>query len=277
MIVKSLGDTTVLNNGVKMPWLGLGVFQVNEGQDVVDSVQWAIEAGYRSIDTAAVYQNEKGVGQGIKQSGVNRDELFVTSKVWNTDQGYEPTLLAFNQSLKSLNLDYLDLYLIHWPVKEKYLETWKALEKLYKDGYVRAIGVSNFQVHHLKDIMENTEIMPMVNQVEFHPKLSQPELRKFCKDHGIQLEAWSPLMQGQLLNHHVVSDIAEKYGKTTAQVLIRWDLEHGVVTIPKSIKKERIISNADVFDFVMEKNDIEKLDALNENKRVGPDPDHINF
>ncbi|WLR51664.1 aldo/keto reductase [Bacillus tianshenii] len=277
MEIKALQDTTTLHNGVTMPWLGLGVFKVEDGQEVVNNVKWAIEAGYRSIDTAAVYGNEEGVGVGIKQSGVNRSELFVTSKVWNDDQGYEATIQAFHESLKLMNLDYLDLYLIHWPVEKKYKETWKALEKLYNDGYVRAIGVSNFHVHHLEDLMQTAVIKPMVNQVEFHPKLSQPELRTFTKEHNIQLEAWSPLMQGELLTHPVIEEVAQKHEKSPAQVLIRWDLEHGVVTIPKSSKKERIYSNANIFDFQLDEEDMEKINQLNENKRVGPDPDNFDF
>ncbi|MBB6453778.1 diketogulonate reductase-like aldo/keto reductase [Salirhabdus euzebyi] len=277
MKAKSLQDTTTLHNGVKMPWLGLGVFKVKEGQEVIDAVKWAIEANYRSIDTAAIYQNEEGVGEGIKQAGVSREELFITSKVWNANQGYESTLKAFDESLNKLGLDYLDLYLIHWPVAGKYKDTWKALEKLYKDKKVRAIGVSNFHVHHLEDLLSEAEIKPMVNQVEFHPKLTQEELRTYCKEQNIQMEAWSPLMQGKLLIDPVVEEVASNYGKSTAQILIRWGLEHEVVTIPKSIKKERIIQNAEVFDFEISKEDMEKLDGLNENKRIGPDPDNFDF
>ncbi|MBW4838935.1 MAG: aldo/keto reductase, partial [Paenibacillaceae bacterium] len=203
-MITHLQNTTTLHNGVKMPWLGLGVFQVEEGPELVNAVKSAIAYGYRSIDTAAIYGNESGVGQGIReglrQADIPREALFVTSKVWNDDLGYEETLAAYETSLRKLGLNYLDLYLIHWPVAGKYKEAWRALETLYKAGKVKAIGVSNFQVHHLKDLMADAEIVPMVNQVEYHPRLTQQEVQTFCREHGIQMEAWSPLMQGQLLD-----------------------------------------------------------------------------
>ncbi|UQZ47352.1 glyoxal/methylglyoxal reductase [Bacillus sp. PK3-037] len=273
----SLKDTVKLHNGVEMPWFGLGVFKVENGSEATESVKAAIKNGYRSIDTAAVYKNEEGVGIGIKESGVAREELFITSKVWNEDQGYDTTLAAFEKSLERLQLDYLDLYLIHWPGKDKYKDTWRALEKLYKDGKIRAIGVSNFQVHHLEELLKDAEIKPMVNQVEFHPRLTQKELRDYCKKQGIQLEAWSPLMQGQLLDNEVLTQIAEKYNKSVAQVILRWDLQHEVVTIPKSIKEHRIIENADIFDFELSQEDMDKIDALNQDERVGPNPDELLF
>lgn len=271
-----IADCSVLNNGVKMPWLGLGVWKVKDGDEVSVSVRTAIEAGYRSIDTAAVYGNEAGVGEGIRQAGMDRDQLFITTKVWNADQGYESTLKAFNESMKRLGLDTLDLYLIHWPVKGKYVETWRALEKLYREGYVRAIGVSNFHRHHLEDLRQNSEVTPAVNQVEFHPLLTQKELLGYCQEHRIQMEAWSPLMQGNL-DHPLLVELAQKYGKTPAQIVIRWDLEKQVVTIPKSITPARIRENAEVFDFTLRAEDVEKIDALNENRRFGPDPDNFNF
>lgn len=271
-----IADKTVLANGVQMPWFGLGVWRVQEGNEVVDAVKAALRNGYRSIDTAAVYGNEEGVGQAIRESGVDRNELFVTTKVWNADQGYDSTLQAFEESRRKLGLDMIDLYLIHWPVKGKYKETWRALEKLYKDGAVRAIGVSNFHVHHLKDVMDGAEIKPMVDQVEFHPMLAQPELRAFCKENGIQLEAWSPLMQGRLDNP-VLLELAGKHGKSPAQIVLRWDLQHGVVTIPKSIQEHRIRENADIFDFELSAVDMEAIDALNRNERIGADPDNFNF
>ncbi|MCC2528142.1 glyoxal/methylglyoxal reductase [Bacillus halotolerans] len=273
----SLKDTVKLHNGVEMPWFGLGVFKVENGSEATESVKAAIKNGYRSIDTAAVYKNEEGVGIGIKESDVAREELFITSKVWNEDQGYDTTLAAFEKSLERLQLDYLDLYLIHWPGKDKYKDTWRALEKLYKDGKIRAIGVSNFQVHHLEELLKDAEIKPMVNQVEFHPRLTQKELRDYCKKQGIQLEAWSPLMQGQLLDNAVLTQIAEKYNKSVAQVILRWDLQHEVVTIPKSIKEHRIIENADIFDFELSQEDMDKIDALNQDERVGPNPDELLF
>jgi diketogulonate reductase-like aldo/keto reductase len=277
MVPTNLKDTTTLHNGVKMPWVGLGVFKVNEGEEVVQSVKAAIKNGYISIDTAAIYKNEEGVGQAIKESGIPREELFITTKLWNAEQGYETTLEAFETSLNKLGLDYLDLYLIHWPGKNKYKETWKAFEKLYKEGRVRAIGVSNFQVHHLEDLISSAEIKPMVNQVEFHPHLTQKELLSYCKKEGIQLEAWSPLKQGQLLNEPVLEDLAHKYNKSVAQVILRWDLQHGVVTIPKSIKEHRIIENADIFDFELSAEDIEKIDGLNQDSRAGSHPDTMRF
>ncbi|MDJ1474927.1 aldo/keto reductase [Bacillus sp. LS15-K4] len=279
--MKNLQSKAVLNNGVEMPWFGLGVFKVEEGPELVEAVKSAIKAGYRSIDTAAIYGNETAVGEGIRAgieaTGIAREELFITSKVWNADQGYETTIAAYEESLKKLGLDYLDLYLVHWPSEGKYKDTWRALETLYKEKRVRAIGVSNFQIHHLQDVMKDAEIKPMINQVEYHPRLTQKELQAFCKEQGIQMEAWSPLMQGQLLDNETLQAIAEKHGKTTAQVILRWDLQNGVITIPKSTKEHRIIANADVFNFELTKEDMEKIDALNQNHRVGPDPDNFDF
>ncbi|ABO65887.1 MULTISPECIES: aldo/keto reductase [Geobacillus] len=275
--MNSLQDCTVLHNGVKMPWVGLGVYKVKEGEEVKGAVRTALEVGYRHIDTAAFYENEEGVGQAIRESGIPREQVFVTTKVWNTDQGYETTLKAFNTSLKKLGFDYVDLYLVHWPVKGKYKETYKALEKLYKDGYVRAIGVSNFQIHHLQDVLADCEIKPMVNQVEYHPRLTQKELHAFCRENGIQLEAWSPLMRGEILNEPTIVEIGKKYGKTPAQVVLRWDLQNGVVTIPKSVTPARIKENATIFDFSLTDEEMRQIDALNLNKRIGADPDNFNF
>ncbi|MFT3653719.1 putative oxidoreductase YtbE [Bacillus sp. B01(2024)] len=270
-----------LHNGVEMPWFGIGVFKVEEGAELVNAVKTALAHGYRSVDTAAIYGNEEGVGEGIRQglqeAGLKREDIFVTSKVWNADLGYEETLKAFDTSLEKLGLDYLDLYLIHWPVEGKYIDAWRALETLYRDGRIKAIGVSNFQIHHLKHLMKETEIKPMINQVEYHPRLTQKELHAFCAEQDIQLEAWSPLMQGQLLDHPVLQEIAEKYGKSAAQVILRWDLQNGVITIPKSTKKHRIEENANVFDFELSADDMKRIDDLNENLRVGPDPDNFDF
>lgn len=276
-MIKSLTDTTTLHNGVKMPWFGLGVWQVANDEEVVTAVKSALDVGYRSLDTAAAYKNEEGVGKAIKESGVAREEIFLTSKLWNDDQGYESTLQAFEDSLKCLGVDYLDLYLIHWPVKGKYQDTWRAFEKLYKDGKIRAIGVSNFHKHHLEDLMTEAKVKPMVNQIEFHPLLTQKELHSYCKAENIQLEAWSPLAHGKLLDDPTLKQIGEKYGKTPAQVMIRWDLDHEVVTIPKSSNPERIKQNADVFDFQLSKEDMDQIDALNRNERTGADPDNFNF
>ncbi|NNU84116.1 aldo/keto reductase [Geobacillus sp. BMUD] len=275
--MNGLQDCATLHNGVKMPWVGLGVYKVKEGEEVRSAVRTALEVGYRHVDTAAFYENEEGVGQAIRESGIPREQVFVTTKVWNTDQGYETTLKAFDKSLKKLGFDYVDLYLVHWPVKGKYKETYRALEKLYKDGYVRAIGVSNFHIHHLQDVLADCEIKPMVNQVEYHPRLTQKELHAFCQENGIQLEAWSPLMRGEILNEPTIVDIGRKYGKTPAQVVLRWDLQHRVVTIPKSVTPARIKENADLFDFSLTDEEMKQIDALNLNKRVGPDPDNFNF
>ncbi|MGZ7441149.1 aldo/keto reductase [Paenibacillus sp. TH7-28] len=276
-----LQDTVTLNNGVEMPWFGLGVYQAKEGEEVIRAVKAAIRAGYRSIDTAALYRNEEGVGQAVREAmeenGVTRDQLFITSKVWNSDQGYESTLQAFETSLSKLNLGYIDLFLVHWPVKGKYKDTWRALEKIYAEGKVRAIGVSNFQIHHLEDLLADAKIVPAVNQVELHPYLTQKELLQYCHAKSIQMEAWSPLGQGQLLDHETLREIAAKYGKTAAQVILRWDLQVGVVTIPKSVRAERIAENADIFDFALSEGDIRAIDRLNQNKRFGADPDNFNF
>ncbi|MGD7045666.1 aldo/keto reductase [Jeotgalibacillus proteolyticus] len=273
----SIQETTTLHNGIKMPWLGFGVFKVKDGEEVVNSVKAALETGYRSIDTAAIYGNEVGVGQAIAESNVPREELFITTKVWNSNHGYEATLAAFDESMEKLGLDYLDLYLIHWPLPSqgKYVETWQALETLYKEGRVRAIGVSNFKPHHLEDIIAKCDIVPMVNQVEYHPQFNQRELHDFCKKHSIQLEAWSPLMQGGLLENPILVEIAEKHNKSTAQVIIRWDIQTGVVTIPKSVNPKRIAQNADVFDFELSQEDMDKISTLNQDQRMFADPDEF--
>ncbi|MFQ6386465.1 aldo/keto reductase [Priestia aryabhattai] len=280
-MMKNLQDTVTLHNGVKMPGFGLGVFKVEEGPELVKAIKVAIKHGYRSIDTAAIYGNEEGVGQGIreglKEAGISRENVFVTSKVWNADLGYDATIAAYETSLKKLGLDYLDLYLIHWPVEGKYKEAWRALETLYKEGKVKAIGVSNFQVHHLKDLMEDAEIKPVINQVEYHPRLTQKELQAFCEKHHIQLEAWSPLMQGALLDNEVLTEIANKHNKSVAQVILRWDVQNGIITIPKSTKEHRIVENASIFDFELTKEEMERIDELNQNHRVGPDPDNFDF
>lgn len=277
----NLQDTTTLHNGVKMPWFGLGVFKVEEGPELVNAVKTAISKGYRSIDTAAIYANEEGVGKGIqeglKEAGISREELFVTSKVWNSDLGYESTIAAYETSLQKLGLEYLDLYLIHWPVEGKYKEAWRALETLYKEGRVKAIGVSNFQIHHLEDLLKDAEIKPMVNQVERHPRLTQKELQAYCQKNDIQMEAWSPLMQGELLSNEVLQEIADKHNKSVAQVILRWDLQQDVVVIPKSTKEHRIVENANVFDFELTDAEMKIIDDLNQDHRVGPDPDNFDF
>ncbi|WP_150269508.1 aldo/keto reductase [Paenibacillus tepidiphilus] len=265
-----------LNDGATMPWLGLGVWQAKEGAEVVNAIKAAVEIGYRSIDTAAGYHNEEGVGQAVRECGVPREELFITTKLWNADQGYESALKAFEVSRKKLGLDVVDLYLIHWPVAGKYRESWKALVHLQKEGLVKSIGVSNFQPHHLQDIMDDTGVVPAVNQVEFHPLLTQRELLKFARQHDIQLEAWSPLMHGNL-DVPLIQELAQKYGRTPAQIVLRWDLQQGVITIPKSVRAERIKENAGFFDFTLSDEDVKAIEDLNQNHRFGPDPDNFNF
>ncbi|MCK2019310.1 aldo/keto reductase [Peribacillus frigoritolerans] len=276
-MISNIGETITLHNGVKMPQLGFGVFKVKNGNETVESVKKAVEVGYRAIDTAAIYENEEGVGQAIRECGVPREELFITSKVWNTEQGYETTLKAFEDSLNRLGLEYLDLYLIHWPGKDKYLETWRALEKLYKDGKVKSIGVSNFHVHHLENLLANSEVKPVVNQIELHPLLTQVELRDYCAKHEIKVESWSPLGRGNLLEEPTINHIAKKHGKSPAQVLIRWHLQHDLVVIPKSITPSRIKENAQVFDFSLSLNEMNQIDALNKNERFGSNPDELLF
>lgn len=277
---KSITDiqgTFTLHNGVKMPYLGLGTYQADNDQEVIDSVKDALEIGYRHIDTASIYKNEEGVGQGIKESLVSREDIFVVTKVWNADQGYETTLKSFEDSLKRLQLDYLDLFLIHWPVAGKYKETWRALEYLYKQKKVGAIGVSNFLQHHLEDLMSSAKVVPMVNQMEFHPYVVQQDLIDFCTKNTIQYEAWSPFMQGKVFGLDSCKKLAEKYNKSIAQVILRWNLQKGVVTIPKSVHKNRIQSNAEIFDFELSKEDVAYLDSLDRGERIGPHPDHFDF
>lgn len=273
----NLQTTVTLSNDVPIPLLGLGVFKMAEGEEVADSVSWALEAGYRSIDTAKVYANEAGVGKAIRASSVPRDEIFVTTKVWNSDQGYDATLKAFDTSLNQLGLDYVDLYLVHWPVKGRYEETWKAVEQLYREGRVKAIGVSNFLVHHLKDVLNSGTIVPMVNQVEFHPRLQQPELQVFCAQQGIQLEAWSPIMKGRVMDIPELVDIGQNHGKDPVQITLRWLLQKSIVAIPKSSRRERIVSNANIFDFTLSEREMARIAALDQGIRIGPDPDNFDF
>ena len=271
-------QTTIqLNNGQQMPLFGLGVFQAAEGPTVENAVTWALEAGYRSIDTAALYGNERGVGQAIRRSSVAREEIFVTTKVWNSHQGYERTLSAFETSFNKLDLDYIDLYLVHWPVKGKYKDTYRALETLYQSGRVKAIGVSNFLQHHLEDLLSSANIIPAVNQIECHPRLQQPALLTFCQEQGIAVEAWSPMMRGRVLQIPELVEIGEQYGKTAVQVSLRWLVQKSIITIPKSEKQARIHSNADIFDFALSESDMAQIDQLDQHIRVGPDPDNFNF
>ncbi|MFB1099957.1 aldo/keto reductase [Terribacillus sp. JSM ZJ617] len=270
-----------LNNGNSMPMLGYGVFRVEDGEELAEKVYFAIEQGYRSIDTAAIYGNEASVGQGINraiQAGlVKREDLFVTSKVWNAGLTLEQTKAAYGESLEKMQLDYLDLYLIHWPGKDKFLEPYQALEELYEEEKVKAIGVSNFQVHHLEELLKTASVVPAINQIEFHPRLIQAKLRAYAKGNGIHLEAWSPLMNGELLEQPLLQELSSKYGKSPAQIVLRWDIQHGVITIPKSMTDKRIIENKEVFDFEIQPEDMERLDQLDDGTRSGPHPDEFDF
>lgn len=270
-------STLTLNNGVEMPQFGFGVFQSAVGRETYQAVLWALEAGYRHIDTAMIYGNEADVGQAIIDSGVPREKIFLTTKLWNEDMRQDRQEQAFQDSLKRLQVDYVDLYLIHWPVRGKYHESWKILEKLYATGKARAIGVSNFQISHLDTILADAQIVPAVNQIELHPQLTQEPLDAYCRSKGIAVQAWSPLGGGVLLRDPTLAEIGAKYNKTTAQVILRWDLQRGIITIPKSVHQDRIISNTEVFDFELSAEDMDRISALNLDRRTGADPDTFKF
>lgn len=263
-----------LHNDMTIPQLGLGVYKV-PSKEVYQTVRSALDLGYRHIDTASFYGNEAGVGKAIKDSGVPREELFITTKVWNDDQGYDRTLQAFERSMEQLNIDVVDLYLIHWPIQGMYKDTWKALEKLYRDGRVKAIGVSNFLDHHLKDLLTSAEIKPVVDQIELHPKLMQKSTVDFCRENDIALESWSPLGRARYLDDPVLSGLADKYQKTVAQIVIRWHIQHDFIVIPKSTKAERQKENMSVFDFELTGADMDLINKMNEGMRIGSHPDEV--
>lgn len=275
----SIDAAVELSNGVRIPWLGLGTWKSADGDEVAGAVKDALEVGYRHIDTAAIYGNEVGVGRGIRESGVPRDEIFVTTKVWNDAQrqGPDGVRRAFDESMEKLGLDTLDLYLVHWPVKDHWPNTWPVMEELLESGRVRAIGVSNFMEHHLDQLAASCRVMPMVNQVEFHPWLVQPGLLAKCETHGIRHQSWSPIMQGRVAEVDAAVAIAERIGRTPAQVVLRWDIQKGSVTIPKSTNAGRIRENAGIFDFELSSDDMAAIDAADRGERIGPHPDEITF
>ena len=269
----NINSTHTLSNGKKMPVIGLGCWKVQDGQEVQNAVKWALNAGYRLIDTAIMYQNEAGVGKAVRESGVPREEIFVTTKLWNDDQGYESAHRAFEASLDRLGLDYLDLYLIHWPFKNydaktnERKESWRALEEIYQSGKVKAIGVSNFTIKHLEEMKTYAKVMPMVNQFELHPFLYQKEMVDYCQANGIVVEAYSPLSRANKIENQILIDIGKKYQKTAAQIMLRWSLQKGAVPIPKSVHEQRIQQNIDIFDFHLSPQDTQAIDQLNQNLR----------
>ncbi len=271
----SIQSNVKLNNGVEMPLLGLGIYETGRGRRTQNAISWAFEAGYRHIDTAKLYGNESDIVPVINKMSIPRKEVFITSKLWNSDHGYDRTIRAFNQSLDRLNLEYLDLYLIHWPVEGLRTESWKALEAIYQEGKCRAIGVSNYTIQHLEELLGKCNIPPVVNQVEYHPFLYQKQLFEFCTTHNIRLSAYSPLTKGEKLEHPTLKLIGKKYGKSPAQIMIRWILEQGVVVLPKSANQSRIKENAQVYDFNLEESDRRTLNELNQNWHCTWDPTNV--
>ncbi len=274
--MKLRNETYKLNDGVAIPKVGLGVFLAKDGSETYNAVRWALDLGYRHIDTAAIYRNEDSVGKAVRDSGVAREDIFITTKLWNDKQRYDDALMAFDESRKKLLTDYVDLYLIHWPnYKFEYnVQAFEAMQKLKSDGKIRSIGVSNFTVKHLEHLIDKTGVTPSTNQVERHPAYNQKELKEYCDNHNIRIESWGPLMQGKFVGVKLFEDIAEKYDKTAAQVLVRWHLQGGFVAIPKSVKKERIDSNTDVFDFELSQED---MDSINSYRQGPPKTDPNTF
>ena len=279
-MIENLQATVTLNNGTQMPGFGLGVFQIPDDQTAA-AVASAIEQGYRLIDTAQIYGNEAGTGEGIRQglakTGLKREDLFVTSKVWNDHLTYDETIAAYQDSLAKLGLDYLDLYLIHWPGDNGYQESWRALEDLYQAGKIKAIGVSNFMANHLADLLSTAKVVPVIDQIELHPLMTQEAMRQVAADHDIKLQAWSPLAQGKLFTNPVMQDLAAKYHKSIAQLILKWDVQRDVLVITKSTNPDRIKANAEVFDFTIDDADMTTINGLNQDVRVGPDPQTFDF
>lgn len=266
----------LLQNGVAIPSIGFGTFKIPDGEETYKAVTEALEVGYRHIDTAALYGNEASVGRAVRDSGIARSEIFITTKLWNDRHGYQNTLDAFQESLEKLQMSHIDLFLIHWP-KHQNVESWAAMEELYSQGMIRAIGVSNFKEHHLQEIFEHATVKPMVNQIELHPHLSQRELVKYCQRHEIIVEAWSPIMRGRVSEVAEINAIAERHGKDAGQVTLRWHIQHGVIVLPKSVTPSRIASNRQLFDFELTSSEMSIIDRLDREERIGPDPDLITF
>lgn len=275
MVITNIEGTVKLNNGIDMPYFGLGTYTGQDGIKIVNAIKWALHAGYRHIDTAAQYKNESSVGNAILESGIARKDIFLTTKLWNSDQGYYSTLKAFKISSKKLKTKYVDLYLIHWPIKGKIKQTWKAMEELYFSGKARSIGVSNFLPHHIEELKHYANVLPMVNQIEFHPFLLQQQLLNYCSENSIQVVAWSPLMKGKVFEINNIQQLAQKHNKNAAQIILRWNLQKGVATIPKSFNQDRIISNADIFDFSLSSEDLALIEGLDKEERIGAHPDIV--
>ena len=280
----NINSKIILNNGTQIPVIGFGVFRIPEGQEVINAVKWALEAGYRHIDAAMIYKNEEGVGKAIKESGIPREEIFITTKLWNTDQGYESAFKAIDSSLSKLGLSYVDLYLVHWPTAgdaskgesiNKREETWRAMEEIYKSGKAKAVGVSNYTIRHLEEMKQYAKIPPAVNQVEFHPFLYQEELLNYCKQNNIAFEAHSPLVHGEHLDNEIIKSLTTKYSKSGTQILLRWSLQHGCIPLPKSVHQERIQENIKVFDFELSEEDMKVLNGLNQNLHLRSDPTNL--
>jgi len=272
-----LQTTKRLANGIEMPIFGLGVYKMTDPQETIEAITTALQVGYRAIDTASLYHNEEQVGEAIRHSGVPRNDIFVTTKVWNTDQGFDNTLRAFEESLKKLDMDYVDLYLTHWPVEGKYTETYRAIERLYEEKLIRVPGVSNHHKQHIEEILKVAQTPPMVNQIEAHPYLSQEPLRAFCKEHNIAVTAWSPLGRGGVLIDETILKMGDKYGKSPAQIVLRWHIQNDILVIPKSVTPSRIEENARIFDFELTEEDMRSLNNLNRNQRFGKDPENFHF